>query len=234
MTPDIDAGPYILSTEIFRLTDMRFSRSVLTSHSMDAAWFKKRQKQVGVTAEDIAKRMGRARSNVSHILNGHQRMSLDWAEAFAEVLEVDVATVLEKAGSTQKATVAQLRPGFSESDAAPWEGAERQPKSIASVLGLDRPGIDIWQAKSRAMALQGILPGDFMLVDTHAADRTSPGDVVIAQIYNNANGTATTVIRRYEPPVLVSASSDPEDQRVHVVDGNNVVIRGRIAASWRM
>lgn len=234
MTPDIDARPYILSTEIFSYTDINFRLSVLTSDAMDLAWFKKRQKQVGVTAEDIARRMGRARSNVSHILNGHQRMSLDWADAFAEVLQVDVATILEKAGVGSTALVAQLRPGFADSDAIPWQGQDRKPKSIAGALGLDRAGVDIWQAKSSAMALQGILSGDFLLVDTHVSERSGAGDVVIAQIYNNSNGSATTVIRRFEPPVLVAASTDPSDQRVHVVDGVNVVIMGKVAASWRV
>lgn len=213
---------------------MNFRTGVITSDRMDAAWFKQRQKAVGVTAEDIALRAGRARSNISHILNGQQRMSLDWAQAFADVLQVDVATVLDKAGAAPKETTLQLRPGFSESDAAPFEGADRSPRSIASVLGLDRNGVDIWRMKSHAMSLGGILPGDFLLVDTHAADRAQQGDIVVAQVYNNSAARATTVIRRYEPPVLVAASTAPDDQRVFIVDGLNVVIRGRVAACWRV
>ena len=201
---------------------------------MDVAWFKQQQKRAGVTAEEIAKLAGRARSNVSHIYSGQQRMSLEWADAFAKALNVDVATVLEKAGTATPALATQLRPGFAESDAAPWTGPERQPKSIAQVLGLDRPGVDIWRMKSQAMCLGGILSGDYLLVDTHAAERAQAGDIVVAQVYNNSAGTATTLIRRLEPPVLVAASPAPDDQRVHVVDGVNVVIRGRVAASWRM
>jgi hypothetical protein len=60
-----------------------------------------------------------------------------------------------------------------------------------------------------------------------------PGDVVIAQVYDRG-GSAKTVLRRFEPPVLVAASMDPEDWRVHVVDGNNVLIRGKVVASWRI
>jgi SOS-response transcriptional repressor LexA len=201
---------------------------------MDTKWFKQQQKRVGVTAEDIAHEMGRARSNVSHILNGHQQMSLPWAEAFAKVLQVDIGTILEKAGVARGQTRAQLSPGFAESDVIQFLGQDRQARSIAAVLGLDRPGVDIWQAKSRSMALGGILPGDYLLVDTHAAERTGQGDIVVAQVYDNARGTASTVIRRHEPPVLVAASIDPRDNRVHVVDGSNVVIKGKVAASWRV
>lgn len=205
---------------------------------MDDKWFKQQQKRVGVTAEDIANRMGRTRANVSHILSGRQRMSLDWAQAFADVLQVPLATVLEKAGVASGQTVKQITPGFSESDAAPWVAGPGMAESaavsgVAQALGADRPGVDIWRVKGRAMALAGLLDGDFMLVDTHASERARPGDVVIAQIYNNATGTALTVLRRFEPPVLVAASIAPEDGRVHVVDGVNVVVRGKIIASWR-
>lgn len=202
---------------------------------MDDKWFKLQQKKAGVTAEDIAKRMGRDRSVVSHILNGRQRMTLEWAQAFADVLNVPLSEVLERAGTTTANVARQLQPGFSESDAAAWiqQGAEdRQVPTMAAALG-QRPGVDVWQVRSSAMALMGYMPGDFMLVDTHAAERARAGDVVVAQVYDNTKGSAVTVLRRLEPPVLVAASTAPEDRRVHVVDGVNVVIRGRIVASWR-
>lgn len=202
---------------------------------MDDKWFKTQQKRVGVTAEDIARKMGRARSNVSHILNGHQRMSLDWAKAFAEVLQVPLSTVLEKAGVTDGPTVLAITPGFAESDAAPWvpgpgmvEG--RDVPTVAQALGGGRPGIDVWRVKGKAMALHGLLEGDYMLVDTHQAERVKPGDTVVAQVYNRTG--ATTVLRTFAPPVLVS--SDPNDMQIHVVDGVNVVIRGKVVASWRV
>lgn len=203
---------------------------------MDDKWFKAQQKRVGVTAEDIAKKMGRARSNVSHILNGHQRMSLDWAKAFSEVLQVPLATVLEKAGVADGQMAQQLRPGFAESDAIPFTlgpglGQGVTVKTVAEALGGGRPGVDVWRAKGRAMALGGLLEGDFLLVDTNIAERVKAGDVVIAQAYNRDG--AVTVLRRFEPPVLVAASADPADSKVFVVDGENVVIRGKVIASWR-
>lgn len=206
-----------------------------TCHRMDDKWFKQQQKRVGVTADQIAARIGRDRSIVSRILNGHQRMSLDWAQAFADVLQVPLATILEKAGVADPASARKIAPGFSESDAAAWipKGAEdRQVPTMAVALG-QRPGVDIWQVKSGSLSLMGYMPGDYMLIDTHAAERAKVGDVVIAQVYDNAKGTASTILRRFEPPVLVAASMDPDDHRVRVVDGVNVVIRGTIVGSWR-
>lgn len=203
---------------------------------MDVLWFKQQQKRAGVTADQIAEKMGRTRANVSHILNGRQRMSLDWAKAFAEVLQVPLATVLEKAGVTDAPTAQAVQPGFSESDVAPFIGGaslahSAQVRTLAQDLG-ERPGVDVWQVKSSAMALGGFLPGDFMLVDTHQAERVRAGDVVVAQLYTRTG--ASTVLRRFEPPVLVAASADPADARVHVVDGTNVVVRGKVVASWRV
>jgi SOS-response transcriptional repressor LexA len=204
---------------------------------MDDKWFKAQQKKVGITADAIADVLGRDRSVVSKILSGKQRMTLEWAQAFAKALQVEVATVLEKAGVADAPTVQAVTPGFAESDAAPWvAGPEpagaREVTNVAAALGGGRPGVDVWRVKGQAMALSGLLAGDFMLVDTHQAERVKPGDVVLAQVYNPRG--ATTVLRRYEPPVLVAATTDPAEGRVHVVDGINVVIRGKVVASWRV
>lgn len=202
---------------------------------MDDKWFKAQQKRAGITADQIAAVLGRDRSVVSKILAGKQRMTLEWAQAFATALHLPLATVLEKSGAADFQVVEQVKPGFSESDAAPFvygPGMAEGPahRTIATAMG-ERPGVDVWRVKSRAMALAGLLEGDFILVDTHQAERVRPGDVVIAQIYTPRG--ATTVLRRFEPPVLLAASADPADSRVYVVDGQNVVIMGKVVASWR-
>jgi len=201
---------------------------------MDDKWFKKQQKRVGVTAEDIARKMGRSRTNVSHIYMGRQRMSLDWAKAFSEVLQVPLEEVLRHAGVLDEPEQKPVVIGFGEGDATPWQGrggdAERN-EAIARAFGGGRPGVDIWQVRSHTMILGGLLPGDRLLVDTHLSERVRAGDVVIAQVYNRSG--AETVLRRYEPPVLVAASADPAEGRVLVVDGTNVVIKGKVVASWR-
>jgi transcriptional regulator with XRE-family HTH domain len=202
---------------------------------MDDKWFKLQQKKVGKTADQIAEVLGRDRSVVSKILSGKQRMSLEWAKAFSDALDVPLATVLEKAGVASQPVARQVAPGFGEGDAAafiPRMGSDDKVDKIATALGGARPGVDVWRVNSRSMALAGYLEDDFFLLDTHQAERTRAGDVVVAQIYQR-NGKALTVLRRLEPPVLVAASLDPADMRVYVVDGENVVIRGKVTASWR-
>ncbi len=219
----------------------RYSRvlqvvSAYLGRMIDDKWFKTQQRKAGVTAGDIAGRMGRSPSAVSHIYMGRQPMSLEWAKVFSDVLDQPLDEILRRAGVADEPTAKALAPGFSESDAAAWVGkdaAARPNELIANAFGA-RPGVDVWQIKSAAMALQGVLPGDYVLVDTHAADRAKAGDLVLAQVYDNARGIATTVLRRFEPPVLVAASASPEDHRVLVVDGVNVLVRGKVVASWRL
>ena len=202
---------------------------------MDKDWFKRHMRVQGKTADDLAKAISRDRAVVTRIMNGHQQITVEQARIFAEELRVDVSEVLLHAGIADAPTAQAFSPGFAESDAAPWvpgpgmaEGV--QVPTIAQALGGGRPGVDVWRVKGLAMSQHGFLPGDYMLVDTHQAERVKPGDAVIAQVYNRTG--ATTVLRTYAPPVLLSA--DPNDCQVHVVDGTNVVIRGKVTASWRI
>lgn len=206
---------------------------------MDAQWFKRAQKRAGVTSFDLGQAIGRDRTVISRFINGGQRMTLDQARLIAPLLDVPLTELIEKAGLGDGEVAQQLAPGFAESDATPYviapgDGSllnERQRVSdIAKAFG-GGPGVDIWRVKGSAMALAGLLDGDLMLVDTHQAERVKPGDVVLAQIYSPRG--AATVLRRFEPPVLVASSVNPSDMRVHVVDGVNVVVRGKIIASWR-
>lgn len=206
----------------------------LTCCGMDEKWFKTQKKKVGVTNAEIAARLGRDHSVISKIVSGSQRMTLEWGKIFAEALQVPLAEVLEKFGVADAPTAQQISPGFSESDVAPWVSApssDRQTVTIAQAFGA-RPGVDIWKINTASMSMAGYLPGDYMLVDTHQAERVHLGDVVVAQVYSPTG--AKTVLRRWMPPVLVAAAPPGSDEPVYVVDNNNVVIRGKVTASWRL
>ena len=205
------------------------------SQGIDERWFKIQKRKAGVTNADIGALRSRDHTVNSKLVSGAQPMTFDWAEAFAEALQVPVAEVLAKAGVSIEAKLEPSVPGFSEGDAAPWvpkQPEDRKPQSVAEAFGA-RAGVDVWRLATRSMAGSGYLPGDFILVDTHAADKAKPGDVVLAQVYNR-NGTACTVLRRWMPPVLISDSAPGDVPEVHVLDHDNVLIRGRVVASWRV
>ena len=204
---------------------------------MDDKWFKRRQKMAGVTAEDIARELGKDRSAVSRIYVGRQAMKLDEAKVFAKVLDVPLADVLKHAGLLDHDQEADtFVPGFGETEVAPLVGKDQEARAaqtIAGEMGGNRPGVDPWQVKTNELEHFGYLQGDTILVDTNKAESCKKGDMVLAQIYDMRSGTAETVLRRYEPPVLLSAAGHLNELKVNVVDNNNVAIRGKIIGSWR-
>jgi len=210
--------------------------AVLTCDRMDEQWFKQQKRRAGVTNAEIGALRGRDHTVISKIVSGAQPMTLEWAQAFATALQVPLASVLEKSGHVAAEQMqSEAPPGFAEGDATPWVakgGEDRRQHTIAEAFG-QRPGVDIWRVGSTSMAGAGLMPGDYVLVDTHAAERVSAGDTVIAQVYAR-NGTARTVLRRWAPPVLISIGGAAETVEVHVVDNDNVVIRGKVIASWRV
>lgn len=203
---------------------------------MDKQWFQSLQRRRGVTSFDLGERLGRDRTIVARILGGRQKMTFDQAKVFAEALDVPLPDVLERAGITDPASAQQAQPGFREADAAPWipsnNGRDDRHQKMALDLG-QRPGIDVWTVNNRSMALAGYLPGDKMLVDTRNPTAARTGDVVVAQVYDWQNGTAKTVLRQFQRPALVAHSADPEHWISHIVDDNNVAIRGIVRSSWR-
>ncbi|MEO1797731.1 MAG: helix-turn-helix domain-containing protein [Pseudomonadota bacterium] len=206
---------------------------------MDDKWFKLKQKERGITAEEIAQALGRDRSAVSRIYTGRQPMKLDEARIFSEILDAPLPEILEKAGldaAGDLATIARRPRGFSESEAMPYspKPSEAQHfKSVAAALGGDRPGIDVWQIKGGSLALRGFIPGDLVLVDSRRPELAKAGDAVVAQVYERHQGNAKTVFRLFEPPFLLSVDPMMSDAKPLIVDRENVVIRGRVVASWR-
>jgi len=65
---------------------------------MDTKWFKNRMREQGVTQEKLGSLLGRERSVVSKIINGHQPIKLNEASILARALAVSSEEVLSHAG----------------------------------------------------------------------------------------------------------------------------------------
>lgn len=100
-------------------------------------------------------------------------------------------------------------------------------QALKSLIG-DRVGIDPWTLRTRALELEGFMPGDVVLVDLNATPQ--PGDAVCAQVYDRGHNKAETVMRMYQNagPVnlLVPRTMDPGPHPTLVVDNDRVLIRG--------
>lgn len=99
-----------------------------------------------------------------------------------------------------------------------------------SGLSAARAGQDVWENRGVAMEMEGIMPGDHLLVDMNLAPRSN--DIVIAQVYNDARGDAETVLRRYDPPFLLAAQAVRRPPKPLLVDNDRVVIRGVVIERW--
>lgn len=92
----------------------------------------------------------------------------------------------------------------------------------------NRPGVDPWTLRSRALELEGFMPGDIVLVDLNATP--APGDAVCAQVYDRGGVRAETVMRQFRNTgavsLLMPRSLDPTLQQPLVVDNDRVLIRG--------
>lgn len=109
--------------------------------------------------------------------------------------------------------------GFSEGDLVAFVGA------AAELPAKPEHNVGRWRITNEVLNLEGFRPGDIVDFDLQA--RPQRGDIVVAQVYDQQQGTAETVLRQYQPPYLVTRSSDPTvDARILAVDGEEVIVRG--------
>lgn len=116
-------------------------------------------------------------------------------------------------------------------DAAPYDASDAG--EVAAAVRALKSGsntIDAWTLKTRALELEGYLPGDVVLVDLAAAPQ--PGDAVCAQVYDWQRMKAETVMRIYESAgavtLLLARSLDPQLHKPLVVDNERVIVKGVI------
>jgi hypothetical protein len=121
----------------------------------------------------------------------------------------------------KKAALAQDAQPYVASEGGSFETAVR------ALVG-DRMNVKPWRIETRAVEMEGYLPGDVVLVELGA--KPHHGDIVCAEVFDLERGRADTVMRVFEEagPVklLVAKTMDPKLQRSLVVDGDRVAVRG--------
>lgn len=114
--------------------------------------------------------------------------------------------------------------GFAE-DAVPFDAESADPTVFAVIKALIGSPADANSRTISSRALEGLgyLPGDIVIIDL----RRKPvrGDVVCAQVSASGRSEPETVMRIYQPPVLLAATFDPQ-QRLFWVDDPRVKIEG--------
>ncbi|GGE79306.1 hypothetical protein GCM10007285_03900 [Stappia taiwanensis] len=87
-----------------------------------------------------------------------------------------------------------------------------------------RSGVAPWIMRGHALDLEGILPGDILMVDINR--RPAPGDIVCARVTDYTSGAAETVFRLFQPPYVIAHSARLGPVRPEQVDEVRVSILG--------
>lgn len=111
-------------------------------------------------------------------------------------------------------------------DAVPFDAESADPAVSAAIKALigSRQSANSRTIRTRALEGLGYMPGDIVIIDLDR--KPAPGDVVCAQVYELGRSEPETVMRIYQPPVLVAASFDERLQRPLMVDDARVKIEG--------
>lgn len=207
---------------------MQLPRKDQDTAAQHRAWLRQVALQTGKPLTRIAKEVGIAPSTLTRPLReGEDGTSTLHANT---IEKISAHTGIAPPSAAARAQRRPVR-GLSE-EAVPFV-ADNSPidAAVRALTGGSNAAVP-WTLKTRALEGAGYLPGDIVILDLNAA--AGPGDAVCAQVYDWRGGTAETVWRLYDPPVLVGAPRDI-DQRPKplVVDNDLVVIKGRIRASLR-
>lgn len=222
MLPPHTTGRFIATGET------HLPRRNSTTARLHRDWLKKLPDAAGKTLTRIAKEIKISPSTLTRPLKeGDDGTSTLHANTIAKVVEhTGVAPPFEIAGPQTPGR----RSGGPDEEATPYNPHKDDP--VASVVGTlrgTRPGLAPWLLHTRALELAGFLPGDVVLVDLGNVT-PRPGEAVCAHVYDWGSMKAETVMRIFERAsgvnLLVAKTTDPTVRQPHVVDGEQVTIKG--------
>lgn len=140
--------------------------------------------------------------------NGNRRLTHDKAVEYAAAFRVTPEYLLFGAGD-----------GFSEPDAARFDHAGANAADVdlrVRALFPMRNALELWNIRSHMPAF-GLREGDVACFDLAASP--APGDIVVANQADD-HGEARTLIRRFEPGVLLSHDPSAPDAFIPIIGGN--------------
>lgn len=204
-----DQGPsHAQRQDKLRETVREWLLSIMDKHNVS-------QRQLGL-------RSGVSPATINRALDtdGSFVMSTSIMSKISDAFGEPMPTALTRSGALARPA------GFSESDLVAYAG----PDKTAS----GKPEINHgrWKIANEVLDIEGFRPGD--VLDFDLSMKPEPGDFVVAQVYNLQRGTADTILRQYQPPYLLTRSTDRSiDARPLYVDGERVVIMGTFTRMTR-
>jgi transcriptional regulator with XRE-family HTH domain len=150
-------------------------------------------------------------------------------EAIAAQLRV---TVSDLTGDSGPPAAMPPRAGFSEAAAEPFRMPPAANDDEPDLLRALFPGAGTPAAYRLTSALPQFsqLAGDILVVDM--ARLPAPGEICLVSTFDDDQATATTTVRRYLPPFLVSGSADASATFLRV-DSPGVTVRYPVIGGLR-
>lgn len=174
-------------------------------------WLVKVLAETALSPSALASKAGLSHTTITRFMNNVDAPILELAS---------IAAISEATGIGAPRDLTGAADMRREVEVTPLEDPEAV--ALVSTLAPDYPHIHAWTVHTRNLELSGLLPGDTILVDMEAEPRR--GDVVMVQHYVMDTQTARTVLRRYEPPCLISHSTTKTDCILDV--NGHVAIKG--------
>lgn len=172
----------------------------------------------GWTQTDLAKRAGLDPSTLSRFLSGSRD---DQALRASTIRQIEKVVGLSMSGAALPPVHNAL--GMAEAEQLPIQRGGIN-EVLTTHLAADGRPVDAWTLKSRALELAGYQPGDTLFV--RLGETALRGDVVCAQIYDWSLRKAETVFRIFDPPYLLSATTDSTLLRPLEINSENITIKG--------
>lgn len=224
------SAPYQLRSNLGARPTVRDAAEKLRTRQRE--WLQRVLIEKGIKPTPLAKTLGVAATTLTRKLNDPDDTAIlsDLiVRRIADHLKVQVPNFLD-----DDLPAVHSRRGFAETDATPYLPEPGLDGDLIQIIHrmTDRPGVDPWRMRGRALECMAYLPGDIMLVDLNA--EAQPGDIVCAQVYDwTDHSNSRTVFRVYTPPFLVAAGPGEAYRAPFLVDNSNVVIKGVVIASLR-
>lgn len=194
------------------------------SRRKQIAWVKAIISETGWNQSELARRAGITHATLSKFLNDPNNSA---ELATATVVKLQAVSPIPHYENARGA----MPEGFDEAEAEPYDPGSQDTLITRAVEALKGASnhVQPWILRTNALENAGYRWGDILAVDMSAIPK--PGDVVIAQIYDNQGG-AETAFRIYHKPYLVASSNSPRHLAPTLID-QRVDVRGVVVASLR-
>jgi transcriptional regulator with XRE-family HTH domain len=178
----------------------------------------------GLTQEQVAALLDLHLTNYNKLENGKTDLGVRRMKELARIFGVDPIEILVDPRDPSSF-------GMGEPEALPYQPAEGSDDGFRAVIEAacaGRNAADPWVLRSMALAEEGYLPGDILIVDLSSEPR--PGDVVCAKL-RPLDPDSETLFRIYEPPYLVGTARSA--RRPFNLETDDVQIRGVVVSMHR-